>query len=116
IPGISSSYSVPEINGIPLTRRGLNESFWVVTGTTKDHEISSDIPMAAQSSATIVILMGMSKLKEITDTFIKYGKANTPIAIIQNGSLPEQKIALGTVSTILSIVEKTGIGSPAVIV
>lgn len=116
IPGISSSYSVPELNGIPLTRRGLNESFWVVTGTTRDHELSSDIAIAAQSSATIVILMGMTKLKEIIEIFIQANKGNTPVAIIQNGSLPEEKIAIGKVSTIVSIVEETKISSPAVIV
>ncbi len=116
IPGISSSYSVPELNGIPLTRRGLNESFWVVTGTTKDHELSSDILYAAQSKATIVILMGMSKLSEIVEIFKKANKSDLPVAIIQNGSLPEEKIAIGKIETIVSIVEKEQIGSPAVIV
>jgi uroporphyrin-III C-methyltransferase len=116
IPGISSSYSVPELNGIPLTRRGLNESFWVVTGTTREHELSSDILIAAQSSATIVVLMGMTKLKEITEIFIKEGKAELPVAIIQNGSLPEEKIAIGKIHNIVSIVEEKGLSSPAVIV
>lgn len=116
IPGISSSYSVPELNGIPLTRRGLNESFWVVTGTTKDHELSSDILYAAQSKATIVILMGMSKLSEIVAIFKQAGKENLPVAIIQNGSLPEEKIAIGKIDTIVSIVEQNQISSPAVIV
>ncbi len=116
IPGISSSYSVPELHGIPLTRRGLNESFWVVTGTTREHELSSDILIAAQSSATIVVLMGMTKLKEITQVFIKEGKSELPVAIIQNGSLPEEKIAIGKIHNIVSIVEQKQISSPAVIV
>jgi uroporphyrin-III C-methyltransferase len=116
IPGISSSYSVPELQGIPLTRRGLNESFWVVTGTTREHELSADIAFAAQSTATVVVLMGMTKLKEITEIFIKEGKENTPVAIIQNGTLPDEKIALGKINTIVSIVEQQQIGSPAIIV
>jgi uroporphyrin-III C-methyltransferase len=116
VPGISSSYSVPELHGIPLTRRGLNESFWVVTGTTREHELSSDIAIAAQSTATIVILMGMTKLKEITEIFIQSGKENLPVAIIQNGSLPEEKIAIGRVNNIVSIVEEKQVSSPAVIV
>ena len=61
VPGISSSISVPALNEIPLTKRGVNESFWVVTGTTVDHEMSNDINLAAQSSATVVILMGMKR-------------------------------------------------------
>jgi uroporphyrin-III C-methyltransferase len=116
IPGISSSYSVPELQGIPLTRRGLNESFWVVTGTTREHELSTDILIAARSTATIVVLMGMTKLKEITEIFIKEGKGKTPVAIIQNGTLPEEKVAIGKIENIVSIVEQKQIGSPAVIV
>jgi uroporphyrin-III C-methyltransferase len=62
IPGISSAIAVPALQMIPLTCRGINESFWVTTGTTKSGEISKDIHLAAQSSATIIILMAMSKL------------------------------------------------------
>ena len=116
IPGISSIYSVPELQGIPLTRRSINESFWVVTGTTKEHELSKDIAIAAQSTATVVILMGMLKLKEITEVFKKEGKSETPIAIIQNGTLSNERIALGTISTIVKIIEEEKISSPAVIV
>jgi len=116
IPGISSSYAVPELHGIPLTRRGLNESFWVVTGTTREHELSSDIAIAAQSTATVVILMGMTKLKEIVEIFKKEGKSEMPVAVIQNGSLPEEKIAVGKINRIVGLVEKQEISSPAVIV
>ena len=42
IPGISSSISVPALAGIPLTCRGVSESFWVLTGTTKNHSLSND--------------------------------------------------------------------------
>ncbi|MFN0050113.1 MAG: uroporphyrinogen-III C-methyltransferase, partial [Cytophagales bacterium] len=54
VPGISSSIAVPEMQMIPLTARGVNESFWVTTGTTKNGDVSKDILLAAQSSATIV--------------------------------------------------------------
>jgi uroporphyrin-III C-methyltransferase len=116
IPGISSLYSVPELQGIPLTRRGINESFWVVTGTTREHQLSADIAYAAHSSATIVILMGMSHLYEIVNVFVQENKASTPVAIIQNGSLAEEKIALGTIATIESVVKQENISSPAIIV
>ena len=71
IPGISSALAVPAGQGIPLTRRHVSESFWVITGTTKTHQLSSDILIAAQSTATIVILMGMGKLNEIVNVFSK---------------------------------------------
>jgi len=116
VPGLSSTYSVPELQGIPLTRRGINESFWVVTGTTKDHKLSKDVPLVAQSNATAVILMGMHKLDQIVEVFTNAGKADTPVAIIQHGSRPNEKMGLGTVATIETVVKEKELSAPAVIV
>ena len=91
IPGISSAIAVPAMQMIPLTCRGINESFWVTTGTTRSGDISSDIKLAAQSSATVIILMAMSKLEAIMDIFKEYGKQDTPVAIIQDGTTAEEK-------------------------
>ncbi len=116
VPGISSSLAVPAYQNIPLTKRGSSESFWVITGTTKQHQLSSDVALAAKSNATVVILMGMGKLSEIITLFKAEGKNELPVAIIQNGTTPEEKIGIGTVSTIESIVEKQGLSNPAIIV
>lgn len=116
VPGISSSISVPALAGIPVTHRGSSESFWVITGTTKDNQLSQDILPAAKTNATVVILMGLGKLKEIADIFSKEGKANTAIALIQDGSLPTQKVALGTIETIVDIARVKNIKAPAVII
>ncbi|MFN4145620.1 MAG: uroporphyrinogen-III C-methyltransferase, partial [Runella sp.] len=69
VPGISSSYAVPALAGIPLTSRGVSESFWVVTGTTQAHRLSQDLALAARSSATVVVLMAMHKLPEIVEIY-----------------------------------------------
>ncbi len=116
VPGVSSSYSVPALAGIPLTCRGVSESFWVLTGTTKDHQLSDDIRVAVRSSATLVILMGMKHLPEITDLLSSFGKAEMPVAIIQNGSTPNERVAFGTAETIVAEVERAGLSNPAVIV
>ena len=116
VPGISSSVAVPALAGIPLTTRGVSESFWVLTGTTKNHALSADVVKAARSTATLVILMGMHHLSQIIRIFAEAGKADTPVAIIQNGSTPEQKIGLGTVKTIVAEAEKEGLANPAIIV
>ena len=116
IPGISSSYAVPALAGIPLTTRGLSESFWVLTGTTKNHTLSTDIEKAAQTTATIVILMGMKHLNDIAQTFINVGKADTPVAIIQNGSTPQEKIGLSTVSNMAQVAQENQLDNPAIIV
>lgn len=116
IPGISSSYAVPAMAGVPLTSRGVSESFWVVTGTTKDGELSEDLQLAAQSTATVVILMGMHQLPKITGLFAGVGKADTPVAIIQNGTTPDERVVFGHISDIVERVEQEGISNPAVIV
>ncbi|MFL5764725.1 MAG: uroporphyrinogen-III C-methyltransferase [Bacteroidia bacterium] len=116
VPGISSSIAVPELQGIPVTNRGTSESFWVITGTKSNGQLSADVKLAAQSTATVVILMGLNKLKEITEVFRSKGKQDTAIAIIQNGSLPDEKIALGTIDTILDIASAEKVQAPAVIV
>jgi len=116
VPGISSAISVPAAAHIPVTARGLSESFWVVTGTTKNGEISNDVSLAAQSTATIVILMGLGKIREVMEQFTCYGKSNTPVAVIQNGTLPNQRVITGTVSTIVNLCSVADMGSPSIIV
>lgn len=116
IPGISSAIAVPAYQGISLTKRGVSESFWVITGTTSDRKISKDITLAAQSSATVVILMGMSKLSQIVTLFQKESKGETPIAIIQNGTTVNEKIGVGTINTIRQVVAENNLSSPAIIV
>jgi uroporphyrin-III C-methyltransferase len=116
VPGISSAIAVPASINIPVTARGVSESFWVVTGTTKSGEISGDVSLAAQSSATVVILMGVSKLAAIMDLFKAHGKAETPVAVIQDGTRPTQKNIIGTVSTIAALATIESAGSPAIII
>jgi len=116
IPGISSVMAVPGYQGISLTQRGVSESFWVITATTKFHKLSKDIALAAQSTATVVILMGMGKLKEIVEVFSSENKQDTPVAIIQNGTMENEKFGVGTIETICQIVEDKKLSSPAIIV
>ena len=116
ISGISSSMAVPASQGISLTKRGVAESFWVITGTTSGRKLSKDVCLAAQSTATVVILMGMSKLSEIVAVFKKFHKNGVPTAIIQNGTTKSEKLGLGTIDTIEEVVEQKQLSSPAIIV
>tara|TARA_R110001592_G_scaffold40349_1_gene132457 strand:- start:4971 stop:5804 length:834 start_codon:yes stop_codon:yes gene_type:complete len=116
VPGISSSVAVPASQNIPVTKRGAAESFWVITGTTKEHKLSKDVALAAKSNATIVILMGMGKLAEIVELFKLEGKADMPIAIIQNGTREDEKLGIGTIDTIEQIVVERQLSNPAIIV
>jgi len=115
VPGISSCIAVPELQEVPLTRRGVNESFWVITATTRSGKLSKDLHLAAQSSATVVVLMGLRKLPEITKLFKKQNKGKTPVMVIQNGSRKNEQFALGTIDTIEEEVKNKGLGTPAII-
>lgn len=116
IPGISSAIGVLGLHNIPVTHRGSSESFWVITATTSNKELSEDIKLAVQSSATVVILMGLTKLQEIVTIYQENGGNKKPIAVIQKGSLPNENIASGTIDTIIEIVQKKQISPPAIIV
>lgn len=116
VPGISSSLAVPAYQGIPLTKRGSSESFWVITGTTKSHKLSQDVCLAAKSNATVVILMGMSKLNEIVSIFAAENKQEVPVAVIQNGTTENERFGYGSIGTIEQVVSEQKLSSPAIIV
>jgi len=116
IPGISSSISVPALAGIPVTHRGASESFWVITGMTSSGEVSQDLYAAAKSNATVVVLMGLKKLKEIADIFISEGKGRLPVAVIQKGSTHEEKVVVSVANSIAEAARDKKIQAPAILV
>ena len=116
IPGISSALAVPTLNDIPLTSRGVSQSFWVVTGTTANLSPSSDLALAAQSQATVVILMGMHNLHRIIPLFQKGRGEHTAVGIIQHGSTPLEKAVFGELHSIERQIREKQLSSPAIIV
>ncbi|RZM30253.1 MAG: uroporphyrinogen-III C-methyltransferase [Pedobacter sp.] len=116
IPGLSSSISVPGLQQIPVTHRGISESFWVVTGTTTSGEISNDLYEAVRSKATVVVLMGLHKLRRIIKLYQHEGRNKLPVAVIQSGSTAEEKVVVGIVDTIEELVAEQGVGAPAILV
>jgi uroporphyrin-III C-methyltransferase len=116
IPGVSSALAVPASQMIPLTCRGINESFWVTTGTTQSGDISADIKLAAQSSATVIILMAMSRLETILEIFAEHGKGETPVAIIQDGTTDKEKMVIGKVKDVYYRAQYAGLSNPAIII
>jgi len=116
IPGISSALAAPCAANIPLTKRGVNESFWVITGTLSSGELAHDIELAAQSTATVVILMGISRLKEIVSIFSQQRSPLEPVAIIEHATLPSQRVFSGTAADIVDLAKEGRLRTPAVIV
>lgn len=116
VPGISSALAVPALQGIPLTKRTVNESFWVITGTTSNGNISKDIKLGAQSSATLVILMGLRNFSLIMEEVKQSRHKYTPFAIIQNGSLPDEKITIETIHNYKNVMTSIDYRKPGIIV
>ncbi len=115
VPGISS-VNLPGYYGIPLTKRGVNESFWVITATTSDGTLSEDVKKAVYTSATVVLLMGLRKLSQITALFKAARKQDLPVAVIAQGSLPQGQLILGTVGDIEQKVRRAKPQAPALLV
>lgn len=116
VPGITSAIAVPAQAGIPVTKRGISESFWVVTGTTTEGELSRDLALAAQSTATVVIVMGTKKLGEIVDAYRRNEKEYLPVAIIQSGTTREEKITAGFIHDIEKKALENQVEAPAIII
>lgn len=119
IPGISSAIAVPECAGIPVTHRGVSQSFHVITGHTKEAEntLPDNLETLAKLNGTLVFLMGLSNLSKIIDELIRYGKSvETPAAVISQGTTKNQKIVRGTLKDIADKIIREQLTSPAVIV
>ena len=111
VPGVTSAISVPAAAGIPVTHRGLAKGFSVVTG----HEELSEVP--ARADHTVILLMGVGQLRDSLASLGRAGlPAETPVGIVENGYLPNQRVTIGTLETIADQAEAVGVANPAVIV
>ncbi|HUX84190.1 MAG TPA: uroporphyrinogen-III C-methyltransferase [Chitinophagaceae bacterium] len=116
VPGISSAIALPALLQIPLTLRGMAESFWVTTATMADGSLSTDLMLAARSTATVIILMGLHKITEIASLYLLLDKGNLPVAVVENGSLPGERVITGTMESIAGQVAGAAVQSPALII
>jgi len=117
VPGISAALAVPAYAGIPLTHRSLASSVAFVTGTYAADGAHKRSDESLTTADTIVVLMGMSRLREIAVALIAAGRAaETPAAVVRWGTYEGQQTVTGTLSTIADEVARAGLRAPAVIV
>jgi len=119
VPGVTSAVAVPAYAGIPVTHRGLASSLAIITGHEDPSKKSSSIKWdkLATATDTLVILMGMQNIAQITARLQEHGrKASTPVAVIRDGTLPSQVCLTGTLRNIAGKVRQAGLEAPAVIV
>ena len=120
VSGVTSSIAVPAAAGIPVTHRKTARSFHVITGhTAADGEttLMENLDTLAKLEGTMVFLMGLHHLEEITEGLMQGGKsAETPAAVISRGTTPLQKIVRGKLGELAAKVREAELEAPAVIV
>lgn len=114
VPGVSSINMVG-MYGLPLTLRGISESFWVVTATSQHGQLTKDVTKVAESSATGVFLMGLSQLNKIAEIYKELGKGHLPAIVVSKGSLPDGKVLGTSIDQLQVLVQQEKVASPAII-
>lgn len=117
IPGISSSVAAPMYAGIPLTHRDYAASVAIITGhRAGEAEKPVDWVKIANAVDTMVILMGVESLEGIVNKMLKGGvKPDKPVAMIESGTLPQQRTVIATLETIIDKAKKDNFKPPSII-
>lgn len=119
VPGISSAIAAPAYAGIPVTDRRYASSATFVTGhrDPEDPENPIDWELLGRAVDTIVIMMGTRYLASIALALIRGGRApETPVAVVERGTLREQRTLESTLDSVADEVTRDGLGSPFVVV
>lgn len=116
IPGVTSPVSVLSYAGIPITHRGIAQSFHIVTGMSEG-VLNVNFEALAKENGTLVFMMGLANLNTITKKLIENGKnKDTLAAVIMRGTSSKQKKVVGTLENIEEKVKKANLTSPCIIV
>ncbi|MDC7121839.1 uroporphyrinogen-III C-methyltransferase [Cellulomonas fimi] len=113
VPGVTSAIAVPGVAGVPVTHRGVSRQVTILSA----HDSAPDWPSIAALDGTLVLLMGVGRLAEHAATLVAHGKdPATPVAVVENGTLPGQRTTVGTLADIADRADERGVGNPAVVV
>jgi uroporphyrin-III C-methyltransferase len=116
VPGVTAAVAAPELAGIPVTHRGLAQSFAVVTASSA-HGDEVDLARAATATDTLVVLMAAGRLAETCGALIDAGRSSAdPAAIVQWAGTPEQRTVTATLAELPALAREVRIGPPATLV
>jgi uroporphyrinogen III methyltransferase/synthase len=119
IPGVSAGIAAAAYAGVPLTHRGLASQVILVTAheDVRKKNTAVDWRQIARQPGTVVIFMGMARLPAIARRLIRHGRSRrTPVVIVQNGTLPQQRTVTAPLSDIAAAAARAGITHPAVVI
>ncbi len=117
VPGITAASGCAAYAGIPLTHRDHAQSVQFVTGHLRDGTLDLDWPMLARRRQTVVVYMGLAAVRLLCERLIEHGRgADTPAALVAQGTRPEQQVYVGTLATLPELVEAHDVQSPTLII
>ena len=117
VPGITAAVACAAYAGIPLTHREHARSVHLLTGHGKESLEAMDWPALAQDHQTLVVYMGVARVEEFTQRLLEHGRrAETPFAVIENGTLPQQRVVTGVLRDLPARVKELDIRPPALLI
>ncbi|MFI7445363.1 uroporphyrinogen-III C-methyltransferase [Nonomuraea indica] len=119
VPGITSAVAVPASAGVPVTHRGVSQEFHVVSVhvAPDDPRSTVDWPAMARSQGTLVLLMAVERLSKVAEALLRDGRSpETPVMVVQDGTLPTQRAVVAPLSTVADRVSAAGIRPPAIVI
>jgi uroporphyrin-III C-methyltransferase len=119
IPGVSSATAGPALAGVPLTHRELTQGFTVISGHAPPGDPGSTLNWQALATAntTLLIMMGVATLPDITAELIKHGlDPSTPAMTVADAAMPSQRSVRGTLTNIAALTKEADIKPPAITV
>lgn len=119
VPGVTSAFAAPAAAGVPVSHRGVAHEIVVVSGHAAPDDPASliDWPALARLRGTLVLLMGVQKLAAFAEVLVEHGRpADTPVAVIQDGTLRDQRTLRSTLAKVGEEAVAAGVRPPAIIV
>mgnify|MGYP003305037212 CR=1 FL=1 len=111
IPGVTSAIGAPTSLGLPVTHRAVATSVTIVTGHEDPTKPESQVHWD-YTADTLIILMGIGNIKENTSEIMKYRSADTPVCVVESGTLPNENVVFGT----LGDISDKRINTPAILI
>ncbi|MEV2276783.1 uroporphyrinogen-III C-methyltransferase [Nocardiopsis sp. NPDC049922] len=119
VPGVTSALAAPASAGIPATHRGVAQDVHIVSAHVPPGDERSTVDWAglARAGGTVVVLMGVERIEAIAEALVGHGRsADTPVAVVQEATLPGQRTVTGTLADIAASVRSARVRPPAVVI
>jgi uroporphyrin-III C-methyltransferase/precorrin-2 dehydrogenase/sirohydrochlorin ferrochelatase len=117
VPGVTAALACAAYAGIPLTHRDHAGSLRLVTAHCRDSLDSTDWRSLASARETLAIYMGVAMLPVLRAELLRHGRApSTPVAFVENGSRPQQRVVVGTLDDLEELAARETIRTPALLI